>query len=106
MTEVFNLLINMISKCTSWLFTLVINESPRFTLGEFILACAFIGVVLYFILGTDFFPGHMDFNFGSGKSTSYNPKHTYQPKHSSEHRAIKGKHISGNTPGPRESRHN
>lgn len=39
-----------------FLFTIVINYNPRITLGEFILGCAFIGVILYFIFGADFFP--------------------------------------------------
>ena len=80
LSEVFPFLIDLISKCANWLFTLVINENPRITLGTFILACAFIGVVIYFIFGTDFFPGHI--NIGSNSAKYNNDTDNYKPKHS------------------------
>lgn len=77
LSEVFPFLISVISKCVGWLFTLKINESPEFTLGEFLIACAFIGIVIYFIFGSDFFPGHI--NIGSSKKI--NTDSNYQPRH-------------------------
>ena len=59
LSEVFSFWISVISRWFSWLFTLKINENPEITIGGFLLACAFIGVVLYTLLGTDFFPGHL-----------------------------------------------
>ena len=94
LSEVFPFLISMISKCANWLFTLVINESPRFTLGEFLLACAFIGIVIYFIFGSDFFPGHI--NIGSARKNS-DSNDNYQPRHAP---GTAGKDYS-----TRESRH-
>lgn len=79
LSEVFPFLIDLISKCANWLFTLVINENPRITLGTFILACAFIGVVIYFIFGTDFFPGHI--NIGSNSAKYNNDTDNYKPRH-------------------------
>lgn len=79
LSEVFPFLINVISKSMNWLFTLVINENPKFTLGEFLLVCAFIGVVIYFIIGSDFFPGHI--NFGTSSVKYKNDSDYYQPRH-------------------------
>lgn len=78
LSDVFKYLISNISSCVNWLFTLVINESPRITLGTFLLACAFIGIVLYFIFGTDFFPGHINLgaNIGGNSNTNYQPRHS------------------------------
>lgn len=98
LSEVLNYLISNISFCVNWLFTLVINESPRITLGTFILACAFIGIVLYFIFGTDFFPGHIDMPDVSFKREYY-PKHTYQPKHMKGSLAVRGSHVSAYNDG-------
>lgn len=59
LSQVFPFLISVISRCTSWIFTLKINDNPSMTLGEFLLTCAFIGMVIYFLIrsfGGDSFP--------------------------------------------------
>lgn len=95
LSSVFAFLISMISKCANWLFTLVINDSPRFTLGEFLIACAFIGIVIYFIFGSDFFPGHI--NFGSKGAKYNNDTDNYKPRHAPGN--------AGQDYSTRESRH-
>ena len=84
---------SIISRCVSWLFSIQINTNPNITLGMFLLGCAFIGVVLYFILGSDFFPGHINVG-GSSKSASND---NYVPRHAPGNA---GKDFS-----TRESRH-
>ena len=91
--QVFPFLINVISKCANWIFTLTINNNPHITLGQFLVACAFIGIVLYFIFGTDFFPGHITFN--GVKSVRSNDN--YQPRHETGY--------AGKDFNTRESRH-
>ena len=39
----------------NWIFTLQINDSPKITLGVFLLACFFIGFSIFFLFKTDFF---------------------------------------------------
>ncbi|MBQ9072126.1 MAG: hypothetical protein IJY25_03105 [Bacilli bacterium] len=94
MNQVFSFWINMISKCVSWLFTLKINSNPNITLGEFILAFAFIGIVLYFILGTDFIPG---LGFTKNIGTNNNSNDNYKPRHAPGN--------AGQDYSTRESRH-
>ena len=79
LSEVFSFWIGVISTCINFLFTLKVNENPDITFGTFFLACAFIGVVLYFILGTDFFPGHFNLNSNNIKNNDSN--NNYVPKH-------------------------
>ena len=55
LVKMLDFLITLISSCVNWAFNLVINDSPRITLGVFLLACAFIGFVIYFLFNTDFF---------------------------------------------------
>ena len=76
-SQAFSFWISVISRCVSWLFTIQINSNPDITLGMFLLGCAFIGVILYFILGSDFFPGHI--NIGGGSRTVDNDN--YVPRH-------------------------
>ena len=71
--------ISIISRCVSWLFSIQINTDPDISLGMFLLGCAFIGVVLYFILGSDFFPGHI--NVGSGSNSRTSSDSNYVPRH-------------------------
>lgn len=75
MTEVFNFWIDVISSCVNFLFTLKINENPDISLGVFLLACAFIGVVIYLILGTDFFPGYIRLGSNNNSNSNYQPRH-------------------------------
>lgn len=82
----------MISRVVGWIFTIKINNNPDITLGMFLLGCAFIGVVLYFILGTDFFPGYINVKTSDGGS-----KDNYVPRHAPGNA---GKDFS-----TRESRH-
>ena len=56
LNSVFPFLIKIISKSVNWLFTVQINDSPKITLGQFLIGCAFIGIVIYFFGGTDFVP--------------------------------------------------
>ena len=83
LNEVFNFWIKTISRCVSWVFSLELNSNPSITFGEFLLAFAFIGIVLYFILGTDFIPG---LGFTKTIGSNNNSNNNYQPKH-----------VSGNT---------
>jgi len=76
--HILDFLVKTIATSFNWVFNLVINDSPRITLGVFLLSCAFIGIVIYFFCGTDFFPGHINFN-----SSKNNSNNNYQPKHSS-----------------------
>lgn len=55
LVNALDFLITTISTWINWAFNLVINDSPRITLGVFLLACAFIGFVIYFLFNTDFF---------------------------------------------------
>lgn len=55
LVKMFDFLITVISSCVNWAFNLVINDSPRITLGVFLLSCAFIGFIIYFLFNTDFF---------------------------------------------------
>lgn len=92
MVQVFDFWIDIISTCVNFLFTLKINENPDITLGMFLLACAFIGVIIYLILGTDFFPGHISL---SSNNTSNNNNQI--PRHLSG--------TAGRDFSTRESRH-
>lgn len=94
LNEVLDFWIGVISTCVSWVFNLELNSNPSITFGEFLLACAFIGIVLYFILGTDFIPGLGSFKNGG---SSQNSNNNYQPRHAP---GSKGKDFS-----TRESRH-
>ena len=58
LTTVFSFWISIIGRWTAWLFTLKINENPDITIGGFLLACAFIGLVLYFLIGAEHLPFH------------------------------------------------
>ena len=78
--NVFSFWIGVISTCVNFLFTLKINENPDITIGMFLLACAFIGVAIYFILGTDFIPLG-GFSKGSDSSNSNSSNDNYVPKH-------------------------
>ena len=87
-SNVFPYLIQQFSRIVTFVFNLQINENPNITFGEFILACAFIGFVLYFIFGSDFLPniGGGLSGFSSSKSTNtnsngYQPRHAYTPRH-------------------------
>lgn len=71
----FKFLINNISRVVSFLFTIVINESPKITLGEFLLACAILGLILYFLFGTDFIPGFSVNLNRSKEPVNYKPRH-------------------------------
>lgn len=76
MKEVIYFWIDILSRCVQWLFSIQIIEEPNISFGMFILACAFIGIVLYFILGSDFFPGHI------GISSRVNNNYSnYAPRH-------------------------
>lgn len=76
-SSVLSFWIGIISSWVSWLFTLKINEDPDITIGMFLLGCAFIGVVITLILGTDFIP----FGFGSSRNSSSNSDSNYVPRH-------------------------
>ena len=79
MGQVFSFWIGVISTCVNFLFSLKINENPDITFGTFLITIAFIGLCIYFILGTDFLP-----NFSISKnsnSTTNNTNNGYQPKH-------------------------
>lgn len=91
LSDVFKFLISNISKCVEFLFTIKINNNPNISLGMFLLACCFIGVVIYFILGTDFVPNFIN-NRNNGSRDNYNPRHSI---------GNAGKDFS-----TRESRHN
>ena len=78
--NVFSFWIGVISTCVNFIFTLKINENPDITFGTFLLSCAFIGLAIYFVLGTDFIPLG-GFNKGSSSSSSGNSNDGYQPKH-------------------------
>ena len=54
--EVFPYLIRQFATIVNFVFNLKINENPTITFGEFILTFAFIGLVIYFIFGSDFVP--------------------------------------------------
>lgn len=75
-SQVLGLWFSWISRWISWLFTLKINTNPDISIGMFLLGCAFIGIIIKFIFGTDFIP----LNFGS-KSVSNNNSGGYEPKH-------------------------
>ena len=95
MGQVFSFLIGIISKCVSWIFTLKVNDNPNITLGTFLLACSFIGLVIYFVLGTDFLPGNI--NFGSKGAKYNNDTDNYKPRHAPGN--------AGKDYSTRESRH-
>lgn len=80
MGQVFSFWIGVISTCVNFLFTLKINENPDITLGMFLLGCAFIGLAIYFILGTDFIPLG-GFNRGFSSSNTNSSNNNYEPKH-------------------------
>ena len=94
--NVFSFWIGVISTCVNFIFTLKINENPDITFGTFLLACAFIGLALYFILGTDFIPMFIS-NKNSNSSNSGNSNSNYVPRHAP---GTSGKDFS-----TRESRH-
>lgn len=77
LSEVFSFWIGLISTCINFLFSLKINENPDITIGTFLLSFAFIGAVIYFIFGSDFFPGHINLN----SNNNNNSNNGYQPKH-------------------------
>lgn len=92
--NVFSFWIGVISTCVNFIFTLKINENPDITIGMFLLACAFIGLAIYFVLGTDFIPL---FGFNKNSSSSSNSNDNYVPRHAP---GTAGKNFS-----TRESRH-
>ena len=55
MTDVFKFWISSFSSIISWVFDLVIIDSPRITLGLFLLACAFLGFLIFFFFEANFF---------------------------------------------------
>lgn len=65
--NVFSFWIDLISRCVNFLFTLKINENPDITIGMFLLAVAFIGVAIYFIISIPSAKGSIGNNSGSGK---------------------------------------
>ena len=99
LTEVFPFLIKMIGKCFDFVFMLEINKNPSITLGNFLLACAFIGLIIYFVLGTDFIPNisYMANNRRNSGVKYNNKTDNYQPRHAP---GAAGKDYS-----TRESRH-
>lgn len=99
LNEVFPFLAKTIGMCFEFLFSLEINKNPSITLGNFLLACAFIGLIIYFILGTDFIPNlsHAT-NIKRSSGIKYNNNtDNYQPRHAP---GTAGKDYS-----TRESRH-
>lgn len=72
--EVFPFLIQHFSRIVNFVFNLPIDKKYNITLGMFLLTCAFIGIVIYFIFGSDFFPGHIGLGSRSNNS-NYQPKH-------------------------------
>lgn len=82
-TQVFPYLIEQFARIVDFVFNLKINENPDIVLGEFILTCAFIGVVVYFIFGSDFFPNMVHIKDSSVKNASKMTKNYdgYEPKH-------------------------
>ena len=76
---VFEFWSHLIGTCVNWLFVgLIINDSPRISFGEFILACAVIGFALYFILGTDFIP---NISFTRSLDSKSSSNDNYVPRH-------------------------
>ena len=65
--QVFPYLIEQFSRIINFVFNLPINENPNISLGQFILGLAFIGLIIYFIFGNNFFPSLSDFNKTSTK---------------------------------------
>ena len=94
LNEVFSFFISMISKWFDFVFNLEINKNPPITLGMFLLACALIGLLIYFVLGTDFIPG---ISFTKNISSSKNNNNNYQPRHAPG--------TAGRDFSTRESRH-
>lgn len=90
--KVLKFLIDSIASVVTFLFTIVINDSPKITLGEFLIACFIIGLILYFLFGTDFIPG-----FTLSPSSNKKEPVSYKPRH--------GKENVGNDFSTRESRH-
>ncbi len=87
-SDTFPFWTKIIGNIVGWVFNdCVINVHPRITLGSFIVTCAFIGFVIYFLLNSDFFPAPGSFGSSkndSSKSDNYQPRHAnsnYQPKH-------------------------
>lgn len=78
LSETFPFWTKIIGRIVGWVFNdCVINLHPRITLGSFLVACAFIGFVIYFLLNSDFFP-NINFNSSSNKennTTDYKPRH-------------------------------
>ncbi len=100
LSEGFPFWTKVFGNIVGWLFNdCVINLHPRITLGSFIVTCAFIGFVIYFLLNSDFFPAPGSFGTGSSSSSSKSKDDSnYIPRHS-----------RGNTMkdyGTRVSRHN
>jgi len=81
LVKMFEFLITIISSCVNWAFNLVINDSPRITLGVFLISCAFIGFVVYFLFNTDFFLPFVSNGAekirGSNSKSNSNPKVVY-----------------------------
>ena len=77
--NIFPFLIQYFSRIVNFIFNLPIDKKYNITLGAFLLTCAFIGIVVYFIFGSDFFPGHIgsSLNKNSNKTSNNN----YVPKH-------------------------
>lgn len=92
-TDLFPYYIEQFGRIVNFVFNITINESPKITLGEFVLTCSFIGIVVYFIFGSDFFPNMSSF----GRRFSFNSSSNYKPRHSPGNG---GKNFS-----TRESRH-
>ena len=91
--KVFPFLIQYFSRIVNFIFNLPIDTKYNITLGQFLLTIVFIGIVVYFIFGSDFFPGHINTCSNSIK----NSNDGYQPRHAP---GTAGKDFS-----TRESRH-
>lgn len=72
--KVFPFLIQYFSRIVNFIFNLPIDKKYNITLGSFLLTCAFIGIVVYFIFGSDFFPGHIRLNSNNNSNNSSNSK--------------------------------
>jgi len=92
MLEVFSWMSKSFGRIVGFVFNdFVVIDSPRVTLGTFVLAFAVIGLVIYFLLGSDFSPF-------MGWSLPNKDKDNYKPRHAPGN---VGKDFS-----TRESRHN
>lgn len=81
LSSAINFLILSISRVCHFINVIKINDDPTIYLGEFLIACLFIGVVLRFLFGTDFFPTATDVRALAWKNLKSNNKANYEPKH-------------------------